>query len=125
MSIGVDKHPIVPTPALLEFVHILEGTISNPMLALGALGIGNELMLVSEYSAIRRCFETLVPEAKFADFLEGNISEDVAHTKLIEDAAVALRNAGFDSADFLKGARLGVSARVKYYDALYDQFHDQ
>lgn len=125
MSLGVDKKPIVPTSALLEFVGTLERTTSNPMLALGALGIGNELMLLSEYSAIQSCFEALTPEAKFAEFLKGNISEDEVHTKLIEDAAVALRNAGFNSDDFLKGAALGVSARVKYYDTLFDIFRDQ
>jgi Iron-containing redox enzyme len=124
VSLGLDQHPIVPTPALLEFVSTLERTISNPMLALGALGIGNELMLLSEYSAIHRCFEALTPEAKFSKFLNGNIKEDECHTKLIEDAAVALRNSGFDSDDFLAGAALGVSARVKYYDAIFDIFRD-
>jgi hypothetical protein len=125
VSLGIDAQPILPTPALIAFIEALEATTTNPMLALGALGIGNELMLLSEYSVIQRCFEKLTPEAKFRNFLKGNISEDETHTKLIEDAAVALRNAGFQSDDFVRGAALGVAARVKYYDAIFAQFRDR
>jgi hypothetical protein len=117
-SLGIGDAPIVPTRAVRDFVLTLEKAVCNPMRALGALGIGNELMLISEYAAIERCFDRLFPEAKYKAFLDGNIREDEVHTQLIERAAVALANMGEDPREFVEGARLGVEARVTYYDAL-------
>lgn len=120
-SLGIGGAPIVPTRAVREFVQTLEKVACNPMLALGALGIGNELMLISEYTAIERCFDRLFPEAKYQAFLRGNINEDEVHTQLIQRAAVALVSMGEDSRKFVEGARLGVEARVAYYDALLSE----
>lgn len=121
-SIGLGDQPIIPTRAVLNFVATLERTTSSPMRALGALGIGNELMLLSEYAAIERCFDRNFPQASYKAFLEGNINEDEVHTQLIERAAIALANSGGDARDFVEGARLGVNARVAYYDALLEEF---
>ena len=121
-SIGIDYEHIKCSKAVTEFIHTLRETSSNPMRSLGALGIGNELMLLAEYKAIEHSFELQCPHADYKAFLHGNITEDEHHTKLIEMAATALANSGFSERDFLEGAEIGVRARVKYYDQLQNEY---
>jgi hypothetical protein len=124
-SLGVNEKEIKPTRAVIEFIDVLESTVNDPMLALGALGIGNELMLLAEYRAIERCFESACPEADYRDFLHANIGEDETHTKLIGTAAAALADLGFNARQFVVGAQIGVAARVKYYDSLLSEISSE
>ncbi len=88
------------------------------MRALGALGVGNEQMLLAEYRAVEACFDAALPSADYKSFLHANIGEDEAHTRLIAEAATALEKLGYDARQYLAGASDGVSARVRYYDEL-------
>src|SRR5207249_697735 len=59
-SLGIGD-TITPTRAVVEFITTLERTSSDPMRALGAFGVGNELMLLSEYRAVEHCFDLAAP----------------------------------------------------------------
>lgn len=120
-SLGLTEAQIKPTPAVIEFIRVLASVTDEPMRALGALGIGNEQMLLAEYRAVESCFDVMFPEADYKAFLHANIGEDEVHTKLIGTAATALAMLGFDPQHFIAGAELGVDARVKYYDSLLDE----
>jgi hypothetical protein len=117
-SLGISEDRILVTKAIRDFISVLEAAADDPMRALGVLGIGNELMLLAEYGAIQACFDAVCPEADYREFLQANIGEDETHTRLIGDAAAALVEFGYSSGDFIEGARVGVEARVSYYDAL-------
>jgi hypothetical protein len=117
-SLGISDQDLKPTKAVIDFIGVLESVMDHPMRALGILGVGNELMLLSEYRAIEACFDAVCPEADYRGFLHANISEDAIHTKLIGAAAAALTTLGYAPEDFREGAREGVAARVAYYDAL-------
>jgi hypothetical protein len=93
------------------------------MRALGALGIGNEQMLLAEYRAVEACFDAVYPEADYRGFLQANFGEDETHTRLIGIAAAALTSFGYASEEFVAGARQGVEARVRYYDSLLEENH--
>lgn len=117
-SLGISEDRIKATAAVSEFVNVLFSAIETPMRSLGLLGVGNELLLLAEYEAIYKCFEKHFPDAHYADFLRSNIKEDEGHTMLIERAATALHHMGHSADEYLKGAAIGVSARVTYYDTL-------
>jgi len=117
-SLGISDDRILVTKAIRDFISTLEAAVDDPMRALGVLGIGNELMLLAEYGAVQACFDAVCPDADYREFLQANIGEDETHTRLIGDAAAALTEFGYSSGDFIEGARIGVEARVSYYDAL-------
>ena len=117
-SLGIGENDIKPTQAIIDFIEVLESSIDNPMYALGVLGIGNEKMLLAEYRAVEACFDSACPDADYRDFLHANIEEDVVHTQLIGSAAAAMAAMGDNPDDFIAGAKEGVVARVRYYDAL-------
>lgn len=120
-SIGISSTSIKVTEAVADFIKALERTEVDPMRALGALGVGNEQMLLSEYRAIETCFDSAFPTADYKDFLQANIGEDEAHTRLIAEAATALARLGYDPLQYAVGATEGVSARVRYYDMLLSE----
>jgi hypothetical protein len=117
-SLNIEAKDIKPTKAIIDFIKVLADAAENPMYGLGVLGIGNELMLLAEYTAVESCFDVACPDADYKDFLHANIEEDEVHSRLIGDAAAALATLGFSINDFLTGAKDGVQARVSYYDAL-------
>lgn len=117
-SLEIPEDGIKATAAVSKFVEVLFSAVANPMRSLGLLGVGNELLLLAEYGAIYKCFEKHFPNAHYADFLKSNITEDEGHTMLIERAATALHHMGHSADEYLEGAKIGVSARVSYYDAL-------
>jgi hypothetical protein len=117
-SLNLKAKDIKPTKAIIDFIKVLADSAENPMYGLGVLGIGNELMLLAEYTAIESCFDNACPDADYRDFLHANIGEDEVHSRLIGDAAAALATLGFSVNDFLAGAKDGVKARISYYDAL-------
>ncbi len=89
------------------------------MFGAGYIGIGNERLLVTEYSAVLASISTASADAGvFRPFLAENIAEDSWHAALIERAASGLASLGYPPLDFYDGAVAGVDARIAYYDAL-------
>ncbi|MGY4319213.1 iron-containing redox enzyme family protein [Bradyrhizobium sp. JR3.5] len=117
-SVGLSSAAVKVTDAVASFIEALEQTEADPMRALGALGVGNEQMLLAEYRAVEACFDAALPSADYRSFLHANIGEDETHSRLIAEAATALEKLGYDAREYLAGAAHGVSARVRYYDEL-------
>jgi hypothetical protein len=122
---GVNMDACRPLPPTIHFLKALASSLHDLMFALGALGIGNERMLITEYAAVRDCFGSALPTASYRAFLNANIAEDEGHTRIIEQVAASLAVQGHSPKSYLDGATLGVSARVKYYDELLDTWHKQ
>lgn len=122
MAIGED---LIVTPPVDKFIDILNTDNENIMFSLGILGVGNERILITEYKAIRKCFESISPSSDYKQFLESNIAEDVTHTQLIEIAATVLVNQGFSLNEYREGAILGVNARLSYYDELLSYYYEK
>jgi hypothetical protein len=108
--------PLAPT---CEFLEALEATVSDPIRALGAIGVGNERLIVPEYNAIKACFEAVWPEALHEPFLNANIDEDVVHSRLCYEAASRMIAAGGSRDDFLRAALASVDNRLRYFDGLF------
>jgi hypothetical protein len=121
-SMGIEPHSVRPLALTLQFLNSLAKTASNLMQALGALGVGNERMLIPEYGAVQRCFEACYPEADYQAFLLANILEDTEHTAIIEKVARAMAALGHDAEDYYIGAKIGVSARIRYYDEIVNYY---
>jgi len=116
--VGLELQNIAPLPCTSQFLNVLSAASGNLLAALGALGVGNERMLIPEYTAVKDCFAATWPEAKYSGFLDANIHEDVAHTEIIERVASRLITSDADAQCFYKGAITGVDARMTYYDEL-------
>jgi hypothetical protein len=119
-SLSLRPADVVPLPPTLKFLQVLADSTVDSLRALGAFGVGNELMLIPEYTAVKMCFEQCYPEAAYRDFLMANIEEDTEHVRIVERLAVSLMATGADPAEYVIGAELGVNARVTYYDELVE-----
>jgi Iron-containing redox enzyme len=118
IDIGLDPESICPISATIRFAEALNTSLSSLPRALGCLGIGNEAMLIPEYTAVEALFSLLYPRELYRPFLHANIEEDHAHSALMDIAAVAAFRSDEDRKEFLLGAREGVDSRVQYYDDL-------
>jgi Iron-containing redox enzyme len=118
VSVGLDPEGVSPLPFTVRFLEALASCFATPLEALGALGVGNERMLIPEYTAVQRCFECCYPQADYRDFLRANIEEDGEHCLIAERVARALAMNEDEARQYLDGAIIGVEARVKYYDEL-------
>lgn len=118
-SVYISPSEIRALPETSRFLNELaEQCAGSTIRAVGALGVGNELLLLPEYSAIRRAFESAWPECDYAPFLDANIAEDKLHSELMADVGQALIDTGEDPQEFLEGAVAAVKSRLLYYDAL-------
>jgi hypothetical protein len=118
LSVGLTGVDVKPLPATLRFLQALSDAMNTMLGSLGALGVGNERMLIPEYSAVRSCFENIYPDADYKGFLSANITEDTEHSAIIEKVANTLIATGADPQQYVVGAMKGVDARVAYYDDL-------
>ncbi|WP_158710071.1 iron-containing redox enzyme family protein [Streptomyces katrae] len=122
-SMGIVPDSVTPAEPTYEFLRDLASSMSSPISALGALGVGNEQMLVPEYGAVKSAFENAAPDVDHGDFLNANIYEDTEHSALI--AHIASELIAHDPSlaeDYLTAARSSVTARMRYYDRLADLF---
>jgi hypothetical protein len=120
VDIGIDPNSVVPLPMTVAFANALEGCVKEIPYALGFLGVGNEAMLVPEYTAIEAAFSRHYPRDVYRPFLRANIEEDINHKNLMEIAAANCINNPHESELYINGARDGINARIKYYNDLYD-----
>lgn len=118
-SIGISSSELLIAPATRRFLSSLGKTMTSPMAALGCLGVGNERLLVPEYTAVRAAFSRAMPDAPYERFLRANIDEDTEHAALIACIASGLAVSNPDLAgEYFHGAEIAVEARLEYYDNL-------
>jgi hypothetical protein len=90
----------------------------SPVAAVGALGIGNEALLVPEYSRVLLAFERCIPEIHSSEFLTANINEDRHHAEIMDLVASVMLRSGASEDEYLAAADASVNARLAYYDSL-------
>jgi hypothetical protein len=117
-DLGVAPEAVEPIEPTIRFADVLTDSLCSLPRALGCLGIGNEAMLVPEYTAVEKLFAELYPRELYRPFLRANIEEDRHHSNLMEIAAVSIFRCEYDRAEFLEGARIGINGRLRYYDGL-------
>lgn len=119
-DLGIDTKAIKPAPFTLEFANLLTECTTSLLYAFGVLGVGNEALLIPEYTAVERAFSRHFEPKIYKAFLRANIEEDKSHSNLFEIATICLLNSENDQQVYIKGAYDGVFGRVKYYDSLLD-----
>ena len=120
ISMGTVLDSTVALSPTVSFLDAMFGAAEKTIFGAGFLGMGNERMLIPEYSAVSAAFQVAWPAADFASFLDANIKEDHVHHRLMEEAATALINLGEAPAEFLAGACSGIDSRIAYYDQLLE-----
>ncbi len=123
-SAGLNLNNVRPLPATVRFLRRLAAELGDIHCALGAFGVGNERMLLTEYAAVQRCFEEALPEVASGGFLRANIAEDTVHSQIIELVATNLADDDGLNA-YIAGARRGIRARLDYYDDLLVAWKEQ
>lgn len=119
-DLNIDVSTIVPLPFTLAFAQLLTDCTKSLLYAFGVLGIGNEALLVPEYTAVERAFSCHYPSEVYRRFLRANIEEDKSHANLFEIAATCIMKSEADQQSYIQGARDGVSTRISYYDFLLE-----
>jgi hypothetical protein len=120
MSIPTES--VKPFPETERFLaHLYAECCSETIRGVGAIGIGNEALLVPEYTAVRAAFETSWPEADHRPFLNANIEEDTEHALLMAEIAAVLIADGADPQAYLSAAKEAVASRISYYDRLLER----
>lgn len=118
-SLGVAFESLDPLPETERFLaEIFSACARSPISAAGALGIGSELLVIREYSAMKRSFAEGWSSADYAQFFDANIKEDSQHAAVMEAVGHALVSLGHDGGEFLDAAQCALDARLTYYDAL-------
>lgn len=126
-AIQIDEISVSPAHCTVKFLTYLRSTLGNVFRALGALGVGNERMLIPEYTAVMQAFERQFPghRDEFKPFLFANIHEDKAHSEALQDLAGKLVRNQNDYDEYISGVEGGVRARMSYYDELVAAFRNQ
>ena len=117
-SLQIDKDSVTPLPETSAFLLGLEADLQHPLSAIAGIGIGNERLIIQEYTAVKRCFRAVLPQAVFEPFLNANLEEDVGHSRLCSLAAACLIKNDSDASFYLNAAKKSVDRRVSYFDAL-------
>lgn len=117
-SMNLAQEQVRPLPATVAFLERLAATVDTPIRAIAAIGVGNERLIVPEYNAIKRCFESLLPDAKHAPFLNANLNEDILHSQLCYAAASRMIGLGATAEEYYQAAVESIENRWAYFDGL-------
>jgi hypothetical protein len=115
---GMAKEEVQPLPETLEFLRLLEGEVKSVIRGLAATGIGNERLILAEYTSVKSCFAACWPSSDYSRFLDANIGEDLRHSEILADVASILIAQGANGEEYYAAARQSVDSRVRYYDQL-------
>lgn len=100
----------------LQYMQTFTNLCRTPMLAMGAFGAGNEL-LVEEYNTARSaCASVCGSASDLLRFFDAIIEATTGHGPICESIAMALKNQGYQTKDYLVGARRSLKARIRFYD---------
>jgi hypothetical protein len=121
-SMAIRPHDVQPLDETIDFLEYLTDAVSDPIVGLAVIGVGNERLILPEYGAAKQSFAKCWPDSKYLDFLDANIHEDVHHSQLLADVASALIAEGEDPDKYYAAAVASVDQRVTYYDRLRLRF---
>ncbi len=120
-SMEMRPDDVRPLPETVDFLAQLHTDVANTLTGLAATGIGNERLILSEYTAIKKSFANCWSGAEYEPFLNANICEDMAHSEILSDVASSLIITGSDAALYYDSAVRNVQSRVTYYDRLAER----
>ncbi len=117
-SMGIPTNEVRPAPATIKLIDRLASATTDPLTAVAWIGVGNERLIIPEYTAVKRCFEACMPNVKYKKFLDANLHEDVAHTRMCYEFASALLHEGGDVKLYKQEALASIQGRLRYFDEL-------
>lgn len=121
-SLAMNSHNIRPLEETQEFLDLLFKECEDPLKGVGALGMGNERLLLPEYGALRKAFERCWPECEYEGFLDANLRADAEHARMLGVVASALIEGGGNAESYLAAAKRSVDSRLRYHDKLLARF---
>lgn len=124
-SINLDPMAIKPAIPTRDFISRLVSHLANPLSALAYIGVGNERLIIPEYSAIKKCFAQQWPECNYEPFLKANLVEDITHSKLCYELASMLIKSEEESREFKAAAIASIESRFQYFDGLQSIVEDE
>jgi len=117
-TLSIPKDHVVPRKMTVDFIDRLVVASRTPAGAAAAIGVGNERLIIPEYSAIKECFAALMPTVAYQPFLDANLTEDISHSRLCYELASSLIACGVAPSEFLTQAKGAIQSRVRYFDEL-------
>lgn len=117
-SMGISPQHVRPRQETLRFLAVLAEECLGGLTGIAAIAIGNERLVVPEYSAVKRSFASAWPSSEYEAFLDANIYEDERHARLLAEVAALMISKGGSPDAFLAAAKRSVDARIEYYDSL-------
>ena len=120
-SIGLRWADVHVLPETELFLARLQSWRGHPLAALAALGVGNERLILSEYGAVKSCFDACWRDSDYRSFLDANIHEDLRHSELLAAIGAALIASESDAAAYYDAAVRSVRSRIEFYDGLVER----
>ncbi|KAF0246870.1 MAG: hypothetical protein FD180_229 [Planctomycetota bacterium] len=117
-SMGIAMDAVKPAGPTLRFIRRLVEASAKPLSGVAAIGVGNERLIIPEYTAIKKCFAKCAPIVNYDEFLDANLSEDVGHSQLCYELASAMIAMGASVEEYRKAAIASVDSRIAYFDEL-------
>lgn len=119
-SVHLPRDVVCPLGPTIAFIERLSAHIGDALEAVAFIGVGNERLIVPEYTAVERCFEALWPDSDFKPFLEANLNEDIWHSELSYILANMLITNNNERERFLVASQEAIKSRVEYFDELLE-----
>jgi hypothetical protein len=118
-SINLDLVQIAPAEPTRMFIRRLTSHIDTPLNMLAYIGVGNERLIIPEYTAVKKCFSEQWPESRYKLFLDANLDEDISHSQLCYLLASMLIQSVQDAESFKSAAIASIDSRFEYFDGLH------
>lgn len=118
-AVDVDPNTAQLRAPTQRYLDSLLRLCESPLRALGAIGVGNKLLLVDEYSAaVKACSEAFGSDVG-APFFRANIDSDRRYYEICAMATASLCDVyELSPTEYDEGARRAIRARVRFYDNL-------
>ena len=118
VSLELDICQIKVAPETEAYLTTLDSLCrSSPIEGIGALGPGNEFLLLQEYRALADSFEAALPESQYSTFFNANLTQDERHHEVLAMVATGLIELGAPSELYVESAIRAAEARIEFYDS--------
>lgn len=119
----VNSKPLPKTEAYLGMLfEICRG--ESYLRSLGAIGYGNEYLVLFEYPPFRDATRAVGGEDAILRFFDVNIEADAEHTVNLERTLAAACRGSGDVGQILDGMLQSLQARQVFYDGLWEEIHN-
>lgn len=123
-SSGLDVVEVYPLNSTVNFIQRLHEGCGTALSAVAYIGVGNERMIIPEYTAIIKCFDEQWPEVNYEPFLAANLKADIGHSELCYQLASIFIAKGSSAEEFYQYATASVDSRYQYFSDLLVEHHN-